>query len=277
MSIVAFWSSGKEETAKTLSMVAISTYMALKNNYRILTISTRYSDDTLESCFWQKSDLNPQARNPKQQYDIASGIEGLAKALKSNRITPEIITNYTKVVYKDRLEVLLPPVANSYEEYEKVFPMYQDLLIAANKYYDIIFVDLNKGLNKKAVVDILSMADVIVVNITQRMKTIEEIMMLKQENPLFQKQNSILLVGKYDKFSKFSAKNIARYMGSKEEIMTMPYSTNFFDATNEGLVDEFFWKYRNVSETDRNSIFCKEVDKNSQAILMKLQEVQMRR
>ena len=54
MSVVAFWSNGKEESAKTLSMVAISTYMAIKHNYRILTVSTRYNDDTLESCYWKK-------------------------------------------------------------------------------------------------------------------------------------------------------------------------------------------------------------------------------
>lgn len=277
MAIVAFWSSGKEETAKTLSMVAISTYMAMKNNYRILTVSTRYSDDTLESCFWQKPTITTELDRKRSKFDIASGIEGLAKALKSNRITPEIITNYTKVVYKDRLEVLLPPQAENYEEYEKIFPIYQDLLIAANKYYDIIFVDLNKGLNKQPIIDVLKIADVIVINMTQRMRTINEIIELREQNPLFQKNNSILLVGKYDKYSKFSAKNIARYMGTREEIYTMPYSTNFFDATNEGEVDEFFWKYRNVSESDRNAIFLKEVDKNIQAILMKLQEVQMRK
>ena len=40
MSIIAFWSNGREETAKTLSIAAISTYMAIQHNYRILSIST---------------------------------------------------------------------------------------------------------------------------------------------------------------------------------------------------------------------------------------------
>lgn len=277
MSIVAFWSSGKEETSKTLSMVAISTCMAMKNNYRILTVSTRYGDDTLESCFWQKTVGNTSLNDKMGRLDIASGIEGLATALKSNRITPEVITNYTKVVYKDRLEVLLPPSTESYEEYEKIFPIYQDLLIAANKYYDIIFVDLNKGLNKQPIIDVLKIADVVVINMTQRMRTINEIVELQEKNPLFQKNNTLLLIGKYDRYSKFTSKNIARYIGIKEEILTMPYSTNFFDATNEGAVDEFFWKYRNVNETDRNAIFIREVEKNIKSILLKLQEVQMRK
>lgn len=277
MAIIAFWSSGKEESAKTLSMVAISTYIAMNKNFRVLTVSTRYNDDTLESCFWKDSKELNAAGQSKQKYDLASGVEGLAKALKSNRISPEVITNYTKVVYKDRLEVLLPPQAESYEDYKEIFPMYQDLLLVANKYYDLIFVDMNKGLNNKSVVDLLSISDVIVVNITQRMRTIDEMIELQANNPLFQKDNILPLLGKYDKFSKFSAKNISRYMGLKREICTMPYSTNFFDATNEGEVDEFFWKYRNVSETDRNAIFLSEVDSNAERILEKLREQQMRK
>ena len=39
MSIVTFWNNGNQETGKTLSIAAISTYMAIEHNYRILVIS----------------------------------------------------------------------------------------------------------------------------------------------------------------------------------------------------------------------------------------------
>ena len=39
--------------------------------------------------------------------DTEAGIDGLAKMLRSNKLNPDMITNYTKVVFKDRLEVLL--------------------------------------------------------------------------------------------------------------------------------------------------------------------------
>ena len=38
--------------------------------------------------------------------DTENGIEGIAKIARSNKLTPEIITNYTRVVFKDRLEVI---------------------------------------------------------------------------------------------------------------------------------------------------------------------------
>lgn len=277
MSVVAFWSNGKEESAKTLSMVAISTYMAIKHNYRILTVSTRYNDDTLESCYWKKAQTTENFLSKRNEFGIESGIEGLAKALKSNRATPEIITNYTKVVFKDRLEILLPPKTNSYEEYERFFPIYGDLLQVANRYYDLVFVDLNKGLDKKYIVDILNDVDLILINFTQKIKSINEVMALRENNPLFQKGNTLLLLGRYDKFSKFTSKNIARYMGIRNEICTIPYSTLFFDATNDATVDEFFWRFRNINPTDRNAIFIKEVDNTTESIIAKLQELQMRR
>lgn len=62
MSVVTFWSSGKEQTGKTLSIAAISTYMAIEHNYRILVISTGYKDDTLDSCFWEPKKVKKNLR-----------------------------------------------------------------------------------------------------------------------------------------------------------------------------------------------------------------------
>ena len=62
MSIVTFWSNGKEQTGKTLSIVAISTYMAIEHNYRILVISTGHKDDILNRCFWEEKKYKKNLR-----------------------------------------------------------------------------------------------------------------------------------------------------------------------------------------------------------------------
>ena len=58
MSIIAFWSRESNETGQTLSMVALSTYMSIEHNKRILDISTEFNNKTLENCqdktTWQK-------------------------------------------------------------------------------------------------------------------------------------------------------------------------------------------------------------------------------
>lgn len=68
MSIVTFWSDGKEQTGKTLSIAAIATHMAIEHNYRILVISTGYKDDTLNRCFWEEKKAKRNLRNVWSKY-----------------------------------------------------------------------------------------------------------------------------------------------------------------------------------------------------------------
>lgn len=277
MAIVAFWSNGKEETAKTLSIVSIATNMAIEHNYKILLMSTNYNDDTLERCFWEKekkqksviADIMP----PSQGHVLDSGIEGLAKLIKSNRVTPEDITNYTKIVFKDRLEVLMSIKSSSYDEYLRLRPTYVDILQNANQYYDLIFVDVNKGLDNEFIRKILDMSDLIITNITQRKTIIDSFMEIRAKEKMFRKNNNMLLIGRYDKYSKYSAKNIARYMGIRDMICVIPYCTLFFEACNESKVADFFLRLRTIDESDRNANFLQEVSNTAEVIDYKLKEL----
>ncbi len=206
---------------------------------------------------------------------LANGIEGLAKAIISNKASPEIITNYTKIIFKNRLEVLPGIKSEDYEEYKRLKPVYADIIRTANQYYDLIFVDVNKGLDDETTREILKLSDLIVVNITQRLRLINDYIELKKEGFLAQKKNTLLLVGRYDRYSKYNSKNMARYIGERE-VFTVPYSTLFFEAANEGKVADFFLRFRKIDENDRNAIFISEIKKVSSKILYKLQELKMR-
>lgn len=276
MAIVSFWSNGKEETAKTLSIVSIATNMAIEHNYKILLMSTNYNDDTLESCYWEKEKKEKKIITdimPSQGHVLDSGIEGLSKLINSNRATPEDITNYTKIVFKDRLEVLLSIRSSSYDEYLRLRSLYVDILKNANKYYDLIFVDVNKGLDNEFIRNILEMSDLIITNLTQRKKIIDSFMEIKAKEKLFRKKNNMLIIGRYDRFSKYTAKNIARYMNEKNEICVIPYCTLFFEACNESKVADFFLRLKNIDETDRNAIFIREVNNATQVIDYKLKDL----
>lgn len=278
MAIVTFWSNGKEETAKTLSVAAIATNMAIEHNYKILLLSTNYNDDTLEDCFFEKKKPKKsllQLAPPGAIMEFDNGIEGLSKAIKSNKATPELISNYTKIVFKDRLDVLLSIKSGSYDEYVRLRDIYPDILQAANQYYDLIFVDINKGLDSGFIRGILKTSDLVITNLTQRIKIIDDFMRIREKEKFFLKKNNMILIGRYDKFSKYTAKNIARYMNIKEEINVIPYSTLFFEACNEGKVADFFLRYRTIDPTDRNATFIREVNKVTENIDFKLQELKM--
>ena len=94
MAIITFWSSGKEETAKTLSVSAIATYLAIERNLKILALSTNYNDTTLETCYWKQQDDSKK----RHVVGLGNGIEELARAIMSNKASPEVITNYTKII-----------------------------------------------------------------------------------------------------------------------------------------------------------------------------------
>ena len=271
MAIVTFWSNGKEETAKTLSIAAIATHMAIEHNYKILIVSTIFNDTTLETCYWEPKNEELIKQIAGNKKDISSGIDGLVQLSLSNKLTPENITNYTRLVFPgNRLEVLSGSKAESYEEYEKIRQTYKEVIQAANQFYDFVFVDLNKGLDNDYIQGILETSDLVVVNLTQRLKLIREFEEIREKNEIFKKDNVMVLVGRYDKFSKYNAKNIARTLGYKGEVSVIPYSTLFFEACNEGKAADFFLRYRKLSATDRNALFIEEIKKAQTAILERL-------
>ena len=140
MAIISFWSGDKRQSGQTLSMAAIATQMCVEHNMRTLMIDATFDDDTLERCFWNVSKSKNFAKKLNNgKIDIASGAEGLVSAVASNKTSPEIISNYTKIVFKNRLDVLPGLKTKILEEHEKSLMLYKDLVNAANKYYDLVF------------------------------------------------------------------------------------------------------------------------------------------
>ena len=111
MSIITFVNNIKEDTGKSMSLVAIATYMGIEYNNKVLVVSTTDRQDKIKSCFFEDKQVKKIRfgifGENKSTLDTESGIEGIAKIIRSNRLTPDMITNYTKVVFKDRLEILL--------------------------------------------------------------------------------------------------------------------------------------------------------------------------
>lgn len=277
MSVVTFWNDGREQTGKTLSIAAISTYMAIEHNYRILIISTGYRDDTLNQCFWKEKKVkrNFGLFGPNTNEILEEGIVGLAKVVKSNKLSPENITNYTKIIFKDRLEVLqgFKGETSDYDELEKTYP---DIINLANSYYDLVFIDLDNEMNSSIREMVLANSDLIVANISQRLTSIDRFMEIRENTPILNSKKTLLLIGKYDKFSKYSIKNITRYMGEKNKVSTIPYNTLFFEACEEAKVPDLFLKIRNVDEEDINGFFLSEVKRTSENIMYRLQDLAMK-
>lgn len=282
MAIVSFWSNTKKETAQTLSMIAIASYIAVENNSKILIIDTNLNDKTIKNAFWQEKNESTK-KMIKQlsdgKLDIGSGIEGLSKLIVSGKTSGDIITDYAHIIYKGRLEAILSLMSNVEDDIERVRSIYPDLIKIASQQYDYVFVDVPKKMDDPLTSQILEMSDVIVYNLTQRLRDMDEYMELKANHPLFQKDKILPLIGRYDRFSKYTKKNIARYIGDKKDIPAVSYNTLFFESASEGDIGNFFLKFRKslISSQDRNVVFIDEIAKTAERLIFKVQEVLMRR
>ena len=277
MSIVTFWNSKKEQTGKTLSIAAIATYMAIEHNYRILIVTTGRNDKTLERCFWEEKKVkkNLGLFGPNTRVAMEEGIDGLIKIMRSNKLAPENITNYTKIVFKDRLEVIQTYKGNQ-EGYRDVTKMYPDIINLANSYYDLVLVDLDAEVDEDITNQIMSMSNLIVVNLSQRLTSINDFLELRQNNNQFNSRKVLLLFGRYDKYSKYTIKNITRYMNEKNKVSTIPYNTLFFEAAEEAKVPDLFLRFRKMTDDDRNGYFIQEVGRTAENIIYRLQDLQMK-
>ena len=277
MSIVTFWNNRPEQTGKTLSLVAICTYLAIEHNYRILVISTGYQDENLDHCFWEekKSKKNLGLFGPNTNLAMEEGIAGLTRIMKSNKLSPGIITNYTKIIFKDRLEIL-PSFKGDKEEYKDIRQYYPDIINLANNYYDLVFVDLDKQFQDNITETIMANSNLIVANLNQRLASINTFMEIREEKPILKSKKVLLLIGRYDRFSKYNIRNISRYLGEKNKVSTIPYNTLFFEECEEASVPNLFLKLRKIDEEDINAFFLTEVKRTVDNIIYRLQDLAMK-
>lgn len=226
MAIVSFWSDGDNETGATTSIAAIATSIATNNAFKMLIFDTSFDDSTLSDCFIENKRDFRSSIGAQGKTDLDTGIRGVSKAILSNKTSPEIITNYTKTIFKGRLEILTGNEI-SVEEYQKQRTTFAEITKMANRYYDVVFVDLSKQKNDQIERQILEMSNIIVVNLNQTLKSFNNFINLKKNGIFLNKNNLILLLGRADLDSKYNAKNLSRLCGEKDSFQ-IPYATRIF-------------------------------------------------
>ena len=285
MSIITFWNDTREQSGKTLASVAVATNMAIERNNRILLISTSFNDSTINRCFWG-NEVNKNAKffkNKNSNIAVENGIEGLIKLIGSNKLTPSIITDYTRVIFKERLEILNGfstfhnVTLDRLEEFRKLESYYIDLIKTANQYYDIVIVDLDKMLSSHVKEEILQMSNLTVYVFSQKLDSIDRYNELKQSNHLFSGNKCIPVIGKYNDKFKYNSKNILRYLGERKALDIIPLNLAYMEASEEANVVDLFLRIRNIKDkTDENYIFRECIQNLTNNIIKRLQELKMR-
>lgn len=278
MPIITFWSNSKKTIGQTVSASIAATVMAMEHNYKVLLISADINDTSIEDCFGSqesnKDIVNKLVSAPRINLD--SGIKGLMKLADSKRVTPDIIHDYTKIIFKNRLEVLYSPTNIADGSKQNVFENFKNIIINAARYYDQVIVDLKKGISYSQQLEILEMSDIIVENIEQGTKTINEFLTVNETKKILNKDNVIWNICKYDKSSKYNIKNLTRNILKRQKVYGVPYNTLVLDASQEGNLVELIIRFRTLKLESENLEFFTQAKELVEGILLKYQETRMR-
>ncbi len=260
MAIVTFYNLSREQTGQTMAAVATATNMAIEHNLKILLISTSLNDNTIKDCFWQEKSKNSLAGmlGIKTNLVNQSGIEGLDRIARSNKISPDVIKNYTRVVLKNRLEILLG-LTGTEEQYQNLCKQYFEIITLASKYYNLVIVDLDKRMNIDLRLKILKASDVLVPVISQRLETMKENIDFFSKRTDIPLNKAIFTIGKYDEKSKYNLKNLTRsYLKGDNMLNVIPYNVLLFEASQEGNMVDLILNFARLRGKDENSTFLTE-------------------
>lgn len=271
MPIVTFWSNKEKSIGQTVAASVAATVAAIEHNYKVLLISADCNDETMEECFGAQESNKDIVKGiiQKPQINLDSGIQGLLKLADSNRISPEIIHDYTKIIFKNRLEVLLSPII--LEKKDVFMEKIKKIILNASRYYDYVFVDLEKGIKNIYQEEILNISDVVVLNVDQKIKTIEDALNTKEVKQIYNK--IVWNICRADNKSKYNSKNITRKILKKEKICETDYNTLVSEATQEGNIPELMLRFRTIKENDCNYIFISKVKLLIEQIIFKYREM----
>ena len=268
----------KNKYGTTSSSIAFATELAIQHNIKVLLISTALNDPLIRDSFWpqkKKSHFSLFSGSIKMKEVETSGIVGLDRMIRSNKLTPDIITDYAKIVLTNRLEILLG-VEGDENQYNVVKEKYSQIISLANKYYDTVIVDLDNKIGKQTEIDILNTSDIVVALVPQRAKEIEKIQKMINEKDVLGEQKTIMAIGRYMENTKYNAKNITRNLLKEKEIInTIPYNNLFFEATQEGTVIDLFLNFMRIREKDENYNFVQELKNLNETIKGKLEMIQI--
>ena len=271
MSIVTFWNGSEEQCGTTSGAVALATQVAIDHNIKVLLISTSFNDRLIRDSFWKerKKSTFGLFTNNNSALDN-NGIEGLDRVIRSNKVSPEIIKDYTQVVLTDRFEILLG-LEESRGQYDLLKERYSQIISLAGKYYDLVIVDLDNNVGQQTVIDILNDSDIIISMVSQRAKQIEKIQEMINKRVLLKKEKTIVTLGRYMPNTKYNIKNISRnLLKTRDMVNTIPYNDLFFEATQEATVIDLFLNFTKLKERDVNYFFVQELKRLYDTIQLKL-------
>ena len=251
MAKVVFWSPEEGASGCTYVAIAVSSLMGITHKSSSLLIDANSNSKKIASSYTLYDDLI----NTNSFNDTNLGMNAIMRLIKSNKLSPDIIQNYSKPVLKGRLDILYSAIANtSTEERENLLSL--PLIVKnAEEVYDLVFVDLPKTTTDDSVIKLLSQADAIVCVVPQDIEKLSNVLKKVENIADIKDKTKIFVIGDYEAGSKYNTFNIKMKYKLPDPLEALPHNYLFSDACNDGNVLDFLYKNLNAQPKDYNGEF----------------------
>lgn len=237
MSIILFWSPFHGQ-GQTSNMHALALCANLIYGKSILLMHTQFEKNNLESpLIGQNVDKDKAFDDPLFQ-DI--GLDMAVTYSNMNRLTKNVLESCC-ISFADSTLLLLPgtEIKNRESFMRDTGRTVGRMIQKANEYVDMVLIDSNSG-DDELSFRLMELADVIVINLTQRRYILDRF--FADYGEFFQEKKIFYLFGYYDDNSVYNISNCCRKYKKyirKSNFGLVPYSTRYLDAQNEGSVFSF--------------------------------------
>ena len=276
MAIVTFWSEDEKVTSQTTSLIASAVQMGIERNLKILIVDASFKGEMMKKAFMQdESNTDLIKKINMGKVDISAGIEGLLAAVSSNKISPETVKSYSTPILVGRVDIIYGLKTIDKKMFENALMPMLEMVKIADMYYDLIFIDLQKGLrNSPAINEILKASELVIYTMEQKLEQINRFIDLwGKDEALLNKNRVIPLLTREDSFSKYNCDNIARKIGMRPGMPSIVYNTLLMEAMQEGKLVNLLITLNDDNSTYRNNYLIKTLEDLNLLIIDRIQQL----
>lgn len=251
---IAFFGNTRGKAGITSNMSAISTFLALEMQVRIVLFENHFNLNNIENGFIESSYDEFVMETPFYYHHM--GIDQVMKRIDSGMEIQKVISDAAIEPVAGKLFYIPQSNTGNKEVFEyELNKILEILLRELSRFAQIVFVDtaVSDNLTTKLV---LESADLIIMNLCQDPFVIAD---------CFQRfgtirNKCIYLLGNYDRYSRYTVKYVMRSFGiAKEKIAVIPYNTGFRDALSLGKLVPFLSRNAVCGRQDENYYFIREL------------------
>jgi MinD-like ATPase involved in chromosome partitioning or flagellar assembly len=252
MPMVSFWGTGLGDRGTTATTITAASMISIEQQIKTLVTQTHSCHSTLESGF-----IHPFRGVETASPFSDTGLDALERLVRSNRLTPQVIKDYTVPLLKERLDLLPGTIKQDDGRSRQKSEELEEIFLQAQSYYDLLAIDVQGGSHHPLTNLILHQSDLIVVCLDQNSHLLTQFFAKQLWHPALDQKPFIIVLGKYDPQLKLSIKNIVRRFQCTVPVYALPYCSAFRNACNEHQVLEYLIRVRNVERSHPSYSFIK--------------------